>query len=36
MGLTKDVYATQMAYDLVTEGMPFQDAYRKISREYVQ
>jgi argininosuccinate lyase len=35
-GLTEDVYATQRAYELVRKGMPFRDAYRKISRQYAK
>ncbi len=32
--MTKELYATQKAYDLVKQGMSFRDAYQKISQEY--
>jgi argininosuccinate lyase len=35
-GLTEDVYATQRAYELVKKGMPFRDAYRKVSEKYAK
>lgn len=31
--MTKELFATQKAYELVKEGVPFRDAYRKIARE---
>lgn len=33
-GLTEEVYATSHAYDLVKKGVPFRDAYKKISKKY--
>ncbi len=33
-GLTKDIYATKEAYDLVKKGVPFRDAYQKVSKKY--
>lgn len=32
--MTDELYATERAYQLVKQGMPFRDAYRKISEEY--
>lgn len=32
--LTQEVYATEKAYALVKQGMPFRDAYRTIAKEY--
>lgn len=32
--MTEELYATERAYKLVREGVPFRDAYRKISEEY--
>lgn len=32
--LTKEVYATQKAYDLVKKGMPFRKAYKIVAEEY--
>jgi len=32
--MTEDLYATEKAYELVDDGMPFRDAYKKISKEY--
>lgn len=31
--LTEDIYATQKAYELVKRGIPFREAYKRISRE---
>jgi len=33
-GLTKEVYATEEIYKFVKKGVPFRDAYRKISKQY--
>jgi len=32
--MTDELYATERAYQLVKQGRPFRDAYRKISEEY--
>ena len=32
--LTKELYATQEAYELVKEGMPFRQAYKEIGKKY--
>lgn len=32
--LTKEMYATEEAYKLVTKGVPFREAYNKISKQY--
>ena len=32
--MTEDLYATEKAYELVEKGIPFRDAYKKISKEY--
>jgi len=32
--MTQDLYATEKTYELVEKGMPFRDAYKKISKEY--
>ncbi len=32
-GLTNDVYATHRAYELVRQGVPFRDAYRRVGKE---
>lgn len=32
-GLTRDIYATEKAYKLVKKGIPFRQAYRKISKD---
>ena len=32
--LTQELYATDRAYELVRQGMPFRDAYQKISKEF--
>lgn len=32
--LTEELYATERAYELVKKGMPFRDAYRKVSKKY--
>ncbi len=32
--LTKEIHATEEAYRLVAEGMPFRDAYRKVGEKY--
>ena len=33
-GLTQEVYATEEIYKFVKKGLPFRDAYRKISKQY--
>ncbi|MBD3276201.1 MAG: hypothetical protein GF372_12870 [Candidatus Marinimicrobia bacterium] len=33
-GLTDEVYATQRAYELVKQGVPFREAYKQISEKY--
>jgi len=33
-GLTKEIYATEEVYKLVKKGIPFREAYRKISKQY--
>jgi len=33
-GLTEEIYATEEIYKLVKKGIPFREAYRKISEEY--
>jgi argininosuccinate lyase len=33
-GLTEDVLATEKVYDLVRQGVPFRDAYRKVGKRY--
>ncbi|MBN2010436.1 argininosuccinate lyase [candidate division KSB1 bacterium] len=32
--MTSELYATQRAYELVQQGMPFRDAYRQIAKEF--
>ncbi|MCF7805044.1 MAG: argininosuccinate lyase [Candidatus Marinimicrobia bacterium] len=32
--MTAELYATERAYELVKQGVPFRDAYRKISEDY--
>ena len=32
--MTEELYATERAYELVKQGLPFRDAYRKISEKY--
>jgi argininosuccinate lyase len=32
--MTSELYATKKAYDLVKKGMPFREAYRRISKEF--
>jgi len=32
--MTEELYATEKAYELVEKGIPFRDAYKKISKEY--
>jgi len=32
--MTKELFATEEAYKLVKKGMPFRDAYRKVSEKY--
>ncbi|MGI0141948.1 MAG: hypothetical protein ACREBF_04870 [Candidatus Micrarchaeales archaeon] len=32
--MTKELYATEEAYKLVKEGVPFREAYGKVSRKY--
>ncbi len=33
-GLTKEVYATEEVYRFVKRGIPFRDAYKKVSKQY--
>ncbi|MFC1568864.1 argininosuccinate lyase [bacterium] len=33
-GLTPEVYATEKVYELVKQGIPFREAYRRISKEF--
>ena len=33
-GLTEEVYATEKVYELVAKGMPFREAYQKVSKKY--
>jgi argininosuccinate lyase len=32
--MTRELYATQKAYDLVKKGVPFRDAYKQVSKEF--
>ena len=32
--MNKELYATNKVYELVKKGVPFRDAYKKISQEY--
>ena len=32
--MTKELFATEEAYTLVKEGMPFRDAYKKVGEKY--
>lgn len=32
--MTKELYATEKAYDLVKKGVPFREAYQEISKDY--
>jgi len=32
--LTSEVYATEKVYELIKKGMPFREAYQKVSKEY--
>ena len=32
--MTKELFATEKAYKLVKQGVPFREAYKKISKEY--
>ncbi|MCH7678571.1 argininosuccinate lyase [candidate division KSB1 bacterium] len=32
--LTEEIYATQRVYELVNKGVPFREAYKRISKEY--
>jgi argininosuccinate lyase len=32
--LTEDIYATQEVYNLVKKGVPFREAYKRISKRY--
>ncbi|MEA1994356.1 MAG: hypothetical protein U9N35_08225 [Euryarchaeota archaeon] len=32
--MTEELYATENAYQLVKKGIPFRDAYKKISRNF--
>jgi argininosuccinate lyase len=32
--LTKQLYATEEAYKLVKKGIPFREAYKKVSRKF--
>lgn len=34
--MTKELYATERAYELVKQGLPFRDAYRKVKEEFSQ
>ena len=34
--MTDDLYATQKAYALVSEGVPFREAYRRVAAELDQ
>ncbi len=34
--MTDELYATERAYKLVTQGMSFRDAYREIAKAYVK
>jgi argininosuccinate lyase len=33
-GLTPEIFATEKVYELVKQGVPFREAYRKIAREF--
>jgi argininosuccinate lyase len=33
-GLTEEVYATEKVYELVKQGIPFREAYGRISKKY--
>ena len=33
-GLTEELFATEKAYELVKKGMPFREAYKKVSEKY--
>ena len=33
-GLTEEIYATERVYELVNKGVPFREAYKRISKEY--
>ena len=33
-GLTEEIHATEKVYELVRQGMPFREAYRKIAERY--
>lgn len=35
-GLTEEVYATERVYKLVGKGVPFREAYKKISKKYAK
>jgi argininosuccinate lyase len=32
--MTKELFATKSAYELVKKGVPFRDAYHKVSKEF--
>ncbi|RQW03714.1 hypothetical protein EH223_09145, partial [candidate division KSB1 bacterium] len=32
--MTKELFATEKAYKLVQQGIPFREAYMQISKEY--
>jgi argininosuccinate lyase len=32
--MTKELYATEKAYELVKKGVPFREAYKTVSKEY--
>ncbi len=32
--LTEEIYATERVYELVNKGVPFREAYKRISKEY--
>ena len=34
LAMTKELYATEKAHELVKEGIPFREAYQKIGKEY--
>ncbi len=35
-GLTPEIYATKEVYDLVKKGLPFREAYKKVSEKYAK
>ena len=32
--MSEELYATERAYELVRQGVPFREAYRKVGSEY--